>query len=373
MKTIHQFEGEDLEPSFCGPYDPKDIDVNIEVVNLGYLLEMLENNEIELSPEFQRSSDVWSPTKKSRLIESVLLGLPLPSFYFSEEKIINENGMEEKKLVIVDGLQRLCAFKDFCIAKKLCLTGLQFLPNLEGKTIDDLDRVQTRRLKGLKVTLNTLRNGTPMSVKFVIFQRVNSAGEPLTPQEMRNALYQGKSTKLLKDMVSLESFKLATGRKIKEKRMVDRDFANRFVAFYLFKSQYDSGLDVFMSRSLEAINRMDQGEVESILKAFDNSMNRCYMLLGGYAFRRPNPNKEGKYLKINKALFEVLSVSMAMIDIAEESILKNRKEVFVNGLHELYSDTDFIRSITSGTAKSPQVKFRFEKVSNLIKSVLNYD
>ena len=100
-----EFEGED-QGNLQGPFDPNEIDVDISVVNLGSLLEQLEYEEIDLKPEFQRSSDVWSKEKKSRLIESVLLGLPLPSFYFSEDP-------ETGKLTIVDGLQRLCAFKDF--------------------------------------------------------------------------------------------------------------------------------------------------------------------------------------------------------------------------------------------------------------------
>ena len=142
-----------------------------------------------MQPEFQRESDVWTQVKKSRLIESVLLGLPLPSFYFSEDP-------ETNKLLVVDGLQRLCAFSDFCITKKLKLKGMQFLTGLEGWTYDKLDRTQIRRIKSLKVTLNTLRKNTPQRVKLVIFQRVNTAGVPLTAQEMRNALYQKKATML---------------------------------------------------------------------------------------------------------------------------------------------------------------------------------
>ena len=164
-----------------GSFDPNAIDVDSSVVNLGNLLEQLETNEIDLRPEFQRTSDVWSPVKKSRLIESVLLGLPLSSFYFSEDP-------ETNKLLVVDGLQRLCAFSDFCITKKLKLQGMQFLTALEGVTYDELDRTQIRRIKSLKVTLHTLRKNTPQRVKLVLFQRIHTAGVPLTSQEMRNAL-----------------------------------------------------------------------------------------------------------------------------------------------------------------------------------------
>ena len=362
----------DIEPEdnsiedIHGPFDPNAIDVDISVVNLGSLLEQLEYNEIDLQPEFQRESDVWTQVKKSRLIESVLLGLPLPSFYFSEDP-------ETNKLLVVDGLQRLCAFSDFCITKKLKLKGMQFLTGLEGWTYDKLDRTQIRRIKSLKVTLNTLRKNTPQRVKLVIFQRVNTAGVPLTSQEMRNALYQKKATDLLKRMVQLDSFRKATGGKIPSKRMTDCDFANRFVEFYLYRKEYDGNLDEFMGDALENINRMSQQEIDSIHDTFDRSMTICYRLLGNTAFKRPDPQKPNSFLKTNKAIFEVLSVSIAQLSENEQEILVQRKARFQNEIYSLFMNEDFIKSITSGTAKTPQVEYRHTKVQQLIKHVINYD
>lgn len=362
----------DIEPEdnsiedIHGPFDPNAIDVDISVVNLGSLLEQLEYNEIDLRPEFQRASDVWSQVKKSRLIESVLLGLPLPSFYFSEDP-------ETNKLLVVDGLQRLCAFSDFCITKKLKLKGMQFLTGLEGWTYDKLDRTQIRRIKSLKVTLNTLRKNTPQRVKLVIFQRVNTAGVPLTPQEMRNALYQKKATDLLKEMAKLDSFRKATGGKIPSRRMTDCDFANRFVAFYLYRNDYDGNLDEFMGDALEKVNKMQQQEIDFILKTFDRSMQICYKLLGNTAFKRPDPQKPNSFLKTNKAIFEVLSVSIAQLTDNEQEILVQRKNRFQNEIYSLFKNEDFIKSITSGTAKTPQVEYRHTKVQQLIKHVINYD
>lgn len=362
----------DIEPEdnsiedIHGPFDPNAIDVDISVVNLGSLLEQLEYNEIDLRPEFQRASDVWSQVKKSRLIESVLLGLPLPSFYFSEDP-------ETNKLLVVDGLQRLCAFSDFCITKKLKLKGMQFLTRLEGWTYDKLDRTQIRRIKSLKVTLNTLRKNTPQRVKLVIFQRVNTAGVPLTAQEMRNALYQKKATDLLKEMAKLDSFSKATGGKIPSKRMTDCDFANRFVAFYLYRNDYDGNLDEFMGDALEKVNKMQQQDIDFILKAFDRSMQICYKLLGNTAFKRPDPQKPNSFLKTNKAIFEVLSVSIAQLTDNEQEILVQRKNRFQNEIYSLFKNEYFIKSITSGTAKTPQVEYRHTKVQQLIKQVINYD
>lgn len=357
--------GEEID-HIDGPFDPNDIDVDIATVNLGYLLDMLAHEEIDLKPEFQRSSDVWSEIQKSRLIESILLGLPIPSFYFSEDS-------KNNKYIIVDGLQRLCALKDFWIEEKLKLTGLQFLTDLEGKGKKDLDRLYSRRLEGLKITMNTLRKGTPNKVKFIIFQRVNSAGVPLTSQEMRNALNQGKATRLLKNMTSCKSFKMATGEKISQKRMADCDFVNRFLSFYLYKEQYDGGLDAFMSDTLEKVNCMEDEKIASILSAFDYSMLTCYDLLGDKAFCRPNPVAPGKYHKINKAIFEVLSVTIAKLTDNERNILILKKNTFTERLKSLFVDDNFVKATTSGTAKIPQVEYRFTHVEEIINQVLDND
>jgi hypothetical protein len=250
---------------------------------------------------------------------------------------------------------------------------MQFLTGLEGWTYDKLDRTQIRRIKSLKVTLNTLRKNTPQRVKLVIFQRVNTAGVPLTSQEMRNALYQKKATDLLKRMVKLDSFRKATGGKIPSKRMTDCDFANRFVAFYLYRKEYDGNLDEFMGDALENINRMSQQEIDSIHDTFDRSMTICYRLLGNTAFKRPDPQKPNSFLKTNKAIFEVLSVSIAQLTDNEQEILVQRKNRFQNEIYSLFKNEDFIKSITSGTAKTPQVEYRHTKVQQLIKQVISYD
>ena len=134
------------------PFDPTLIDVDIAVVNLGSVIEDIEDNDIELQPDFQRSDEAWDIVRKSRLIESILLGLPLPAFYFSEDPLTN-------KRVVIDGLQRLTAIKDFVLNTEnpLKLKGLQFLHKLEGKVYEELGRGDKKRIKSLKITINTLR------------------------------------------------------------------------------------------------------------------------------------------------------------------------------------------------------------------------
>lgn len=347
------------------PFDPTLIDVDIAVVNLGSVIEDIEDNDIELQPDFQRSDEAWDIVRKSRLIESILLGLPLPAFYFSEDPLTN-------KRVVIDGLQRLTAIKDFVLNTEnpLKLKGLQFLHKLEGKVYEELGRGDKKRIKSLKITINTLRKTTPSNVKFVIFQRVNSAGVPLTSQEMRHALYQGKATKFLKELANLQSFKDATDNTISSSRMLDRDFVNRFLAFYIAFDEYKGDLDSFMSEALNKLNNMSDDELNEIQNIFDKSMKCCYSIFGADCFRKRLKREDGRY-KISKAIFDTLSVNVAKLTTEEQEILIKEQEHLKNDFMELCNNKDFDNSISKGTAKISSIKIRFSEIERMINKYLS--
>lgn len=365
-------EKEDLignvdENAITKPFNPNDIDVDIATVNLGSLIEQLENDEIELQPDFQRASDVWDDIKKSRLIESILLGLPLPSFYFSEDSVT-------KKLSIIDGLQRICAIRDFVLRKDnpLVLRKMQFLKSFEGAIYSDLGRPEVKRIKSLKITTNTLRKSTPNDVKYIIFQRVNTAGVPLEPQEMRHALNQGEAAVFIKQLAEMESFKQATRHSVKTKRMQDRDFANRFVAFYLGYIEYNGELDVFLNDKMGELNKMSQDERGKIVVAFDKSMRCCFEIFGDDTFRKRN-DPDHRRKPISKSVYDTLSVNIAWLADFERDKLVQYADVFRDKMMSLFNDRKFNFAISTGTGQKYNVERRFDKVLQIIKEVLDYD
>lgn len=355
------------EYSTTKPFDPSKIDVNIETVNMGSLIDQLENDEIELQPEFQRAADLWNSTQKSRLIESILLGLPLPSFYFSEDAVT-------QKRSIIDGLQRLCAIKDFIIKKDfpLALCNLQFLKSLEGKTYNDLERPEKRRINSLKITLNTLRKGTPTDVKYIIFQRVNTAGNPLKPQEMRHALNQGIPARFIKELSDLESFKQATNYCVSNLRMQDRDLVTRFIGFYLEYDLYTDELDSFLNDAMGRLRDKNSEELQQIKKAFDSSMSLCYELFGNDAFRK-RLKKEDDRKAISKSIFDTVSVNIAWLSTLDQNLLVARKDDFKEKLIVLFNDKAFSAAISIGTSKKSSVEKRFSEIKKLIQEVISYD
>lgn len=347
------------------PFNPNEIDVDISTVNLGSLIEQLENDEIDLQPDFQRAADVWDNVKKSRLIESILLGLPLPSFYFSEDPV-------SQKLSIIDGLQRICAIRDFVLKEDepLKLEGLQFLKNFEGLTFSQLARPEVKRIKSLKITMNTLRKGTPLDVKYIIFQLVNTAGEPLTPQEMRHALNQGPAAIFIKELANMESFKKATNYSVKSKRMQDRDFVNRFVAFFIGYQDYMGDLDMFLNDKMGELNKMTPAQRNDIRVSFDKAMECCYEIFKKDTFRKRYKITD-KRKPISKSVYDTLSVNIAWLSDEEQHLLLKNAEDFKAGMIRLFNDEKFNFSISTGTGQKYNVEQRFTMVKSLIKEIIS--
>lgn len=347
------------------PFNPNEIDVDISTVNLGSLIDQLENDEIDLQPDFQRVTDVWDNVKKSRLIESILLGLPLPSFYFSEDPV-------SQKLSIIDGLQRICAIRDFVLEKEnpLKLEGLQFLKNFDGFTFSQLARPEVKRIKSLKITMNTVRKGTPLDVKYIIFQRVNTAGVPLTPQEMRHALNQGPAAIFIKELADMESFKKATNYSVESKRMQDRDFVNRFIAFFIGYQDYMGDLDMFLNDKMGELNKMTSKQRDDIRVSFDKAMKCCYEIFKKDTFRK-RYKQEDRRKPISKSVYDTLSVNIAWLSDEERKLLLKNTEAFKAGMIRLFNDKKFDFSITTGTGKKYNVEQRFTMVKSLIKEIIS--
>ncbi|CAM3930783.1 DUF262 domain-containing protein [Mucilaginibacter galii] len=346
-------------------FDPSLVNIDNRLVNIDLIVKRLRQQppEIDLYPEFQRSDDLWDRTKQSRLIESILIRFPLPAFYF--------DGSDKNNWLVVDGLQRLSSIRNFMLTKTLKLTNLEFLAQLEGFGFDDLDRSLQRQIEETQIIAYVINPGTPDDVKFNIFKRINTGGLVLTAQEIRHALYQGKPSKFIAELSDLEQFKIATNYSIRSQRMLDRDFINRFLAFYLLGEQnYMPDLDTFMSRAMAQIYILPDTVLNKCKDSFINSMQLNSIIFESNAFRRIDRNSTRKK-PLNKALFDVFSVLFARLDTPSYEKLKDCRKQFVHGFINLLEvDSLFQSSISSSTSDRNRVTYRFEKISELIESIL---
>lgn len=357
-----------IRSSVKEPFDPSSLKAEVKNSTIGALVEMLKNDLIDLNPEFQRSKNLWSPEKKSQLIESIMLGLPLPSFYFYvDEKI--------KKWVVIDGLQRLCSLKSFMVDEDLCLQGLEFLDKSQyGKRFEEFSYFDQLAMKMHPVTLNVLTGNTSAEARYIIFQRVNSKGTQLTAAEMRNALYQGPATTLIKRLAENESFIKLVSDQIATDRMKERDYISRFLLFFLNDyKDYGGHLDNEINLTLSYINKeFDEARLNGVINEFNRALTICFQLLGENAFRKPNQPSDGKRKNaVSLAVFEMLAVSIARLTADETNLLLERKDTFVKRYYDLFADATLQRYLTGGTSKIPAVKYRFESVQSVIDETLS--
>lgn len=359
---------EENEDSIIQPFDPEKIRVDTRPYNIDLLLNRIKYGELNLSPDFQRADNIWKSKTKSRLIESILVRIPLPAFYM--------DATDEDKWVVIDGLQRLTTLKQFAIDKSLILDELEFLVELNGKSFDQLPRNLQRRITETQVTVYLIEKGTPPQVKFNIFRRINTGGLPLSLQEIRHALNQGKSTKFLEKLSKLPEFKLATTESISsDQRMGDREFVLRFLAFTI-NSYHDykaTEFDSFLSEVMGTINKMEEEELYSLEQRFSKSMIAAHKIFGKYAFRK-RYRIDGPRSLLNKALFESWAVNLSKLNEEQISILIKNKDIVMAKFIDLMNDRNieprFDSAISQGTGDIRKVKRRFSAIEQLIQEVL---
>jgi len=345
------------------PFDPTQIRVSPNNMTIDLLCARIREKELNLSPDFQRKGGIWKDGVQSRLIESILIRIPLPAFYI--------DGTDDDSWQVVDGLQRLTAINRFVIEKELELSELEFLKDLNDKTYDKLPRGFQRRIMETQVTVFKIEKGTPPKVKFNIFKRINTGGLPLSAQEIRHALNQGNSTELLKELAESKEFKLATDYGIRDTRMADRECVLRFLAFTIesYAEYKVPDLDGFLNEVMAQINQMSNKEIQNLRHQFYRTMKAARDIFGNNAFRK---YYGGTYrYPINKALFETWSVNLNRFSDDQLRELVKRKDELKKAFSKLMGDSSFEGSISQGTGDISKLKTRFSEIEKLIQGVLS--
>ena len=343
-------------------YDPEKINVRTREPTLEQLLRRIDEAALDLAPDFQRHANIWKDEAKSRLIESILIRIPLPAFYI--------DATDEDKWLVVDGLQRLSALKQFMSDKTLRLCGLEYLNNFEGKTYDEIERRYQRRIEETQVTVYLIEKGTPPEVKYNIFKRINTGGLPMSPQELRHALNPGKATKFLAKLATSNEFKQVTKlSNLRKMRMDDREFILGFLAFNItsYQDERSEKRNLFLSKALYKVNNMSEYELQDIENNFKKAMVAAWEIFGKNAFRKISKHQT-KMFPINKALFEVWSVNLSLLSDEQLDILKQHKEQLIEKfINYVDSDREFLISISQAAEK---IEYRFRIIEKIIQEVL---
>ncbi|MEQ1731095.1 MAG: DUF262 domain-containing protein [Vicinamibacterales bacterium] len=323
-----------------------------------------------MEPSFQRAAGLWTPQKMSRLVESLLIRVPLPAFYF--------DGTDDNKWLVVDGLQRLSTLHRFIVepdpSARLRLAGLEYLHDLDGHTYDTLPRSMRRRIDETQVTLHVIRPGTPPEVKYNIFRRINTGGLVLTPQEIRHALNPGPALELLDALAKSPEFVEATGGTVSAARMLDRELVLRFCAFTLrpptVPENVYGNVDRFLTDTMEILNKSSPKVRDDLKIRFIRSMQAAKAVFGNDAFRKRHFVGAHRH-PINKALFELWSFLLGQIPKESLHVLVEiRDEIQARHIRLMNEDGFFLAAISQGTGDPGKVRYRFRAILALISEAL---
>lgn len=371
-------ENIDNDPSITIPYDPNSIRVTQGRFSLREIFEMINGTEydesiLDLSPDFQRNY-VWDNTRKSRLIESILLKIPLPVFYLARNK--------EGKYQVVDGVQRLSVINEF-FSNGFKLRNLEYLKEecdqkyfQKKNNTPSLHPKFVRHLRAYQIDCNIIEPDTPYRVKSDIFKRLNTGGRSLNNQEIRNSVLRKDSRDFIRDLANSDEFKLATNNSIKPKRMMDQELVIRFIGFYFVYKQtnwfpqlrYNGIMDEFLDDVVEILNNDFKSVPFSIIKKdFMLSMKNAFILFDDYAFRKVKIDYD-KYSRnmINKSLFTAFSVLLSNYDY---EVIEKKGNIIKDFAKWLHKEDYLFESITYGTNDRSRIDTTFLLIEEFLYSI----
>lgn len=347
-------------------FNPADINVKQENYSCDQILEMLDYNEINLNTDFQRSSDLWGDEKMSKFIESLMLKLPIPPFYFNIVYINND--VDKIHWEVIDGLQRLSALRKFCFGdlnnRKLILQGLDFFTELNGLSYEKIPRHLIRNFKSSQLQLHLVYPNTPVEIKYRIFERINTTNLQLKDQEVRHALYQGEIIEILKKAVV--ELLIPNNVNISDGRMDAQETVLRAISFTCFgytRYPTKSNLKLFLDNSIKALSKLDKRDINNIYSSFSENFNFCLEILGTECFK----NRSNGRAVFNKGLFDSLIYAASKLTLKQKNDFLKKSSVVKKRYEECFQDTRFIKSISNATSRQDNVIYRLDKVSNIFK------
>ncbi|MBO0652170.1 DUF262 domain-containing protein [Streptomyces triculaminicus] len=332
------------------------------------ILSQLRRGNIQLNPRFQRR-DAWNKARKSRFVESLILGLPIPQIVLAEDK------ERRGKFIVLDGKQRLLAISQFASGssfgsssgeagfRKFGLSGLEVRDDLSRMTLDKLES-DPERVDDLNAFLNqtirtvVVRSWPNEDFLNLVFLRLNTGSVSLSPQELRQALHPGEFTDYLDDAAS-SSVWLQKAFRIDRPdfRMRDVEVLLRFYAFHFRLSHYSGNLKKFLDETVQKLNTIwasDPTQIKDAAGECDRAIEMTFDIFGSDSFHRWS---EGGYEgRFNRAVFDIMTYYFSRPEV-RDALPANRASV-KRAFEELCArDTKFVESIQT-TTKTPEATHR---------------
>lgn len=322
------------------------------------VVRQMERGNIQLNPRFQRR-DAWKLDRKSRFIESLIVGIPIPQIVLAESK--EEHG----KFIVLDGKQRLLAILQYWGGgegqnNKYALSGLTLRPDLSGKTFQDLStdsdfENEYNLLANQSVRTVVIRNWRDSNFLHTVFLRLNTGSVSLSPQELRQALLPGPFTDFVDDAAAQsQGLQRLLGLVEPDPRMRDIEVLARFLAFRFFADEYPGRMKEFLDYAFGNFNAkwtFYRPDVERATRDFEMGVAALIEVFGDGLARKPGSRQ------FNRAIFDVLIYyhSEERVRVA----LEGKEEKIKQSYRRLFeSDTGFLQAVESDTAGAPNTSAR---------------
>lgn len=364
-----EFE-EPLEEDATEVYKEKNIYIDKGDPDISSLYRNYKDGKLILQPEFQRYF-VWDMKKASRLVESILLGIPLPTIYTSQEI--------DNKEYVIDGQQRLTSLFSFIDGKfpdgkDFRLTNLEALTELNKKLYTEIGEPNQDKIKGYYLHKIMFKKESDSSLKFEIFKRLNTGAVSLNYQELRNCIYRGAYNNLIKELASEPDFRYLFNLNGPERRMMDVELVLRFLAFYnTAYIHYKPPIKDFLNSDMKNHSNISKADADKLKTAFKNAISLTKSVFDDKAFKRfykGDSNKlNGEWgSKFNASIYDIIMYQFARED--KNKIYQNLDAVREALIYLMTSDPDFIRAIEISTSSKQAVNIRFDKWRHTIQDIV---
>jgi hypothetical protein len=310
-------------------------------LSLNTLKEQWDDGTLVL-PDFQREY-VWDTAKASRLVESLLLNIPIPPIFLAET--------ESAQYEIVDGHQRVYSIVRF-LDNQFALTGLRISSEFKGLRFHKLPDREQRFLKTRVIRAIVISADSTPTMKFEVFERLNTGGLALNAQEIRNAIYAGGLNNLLKELEGSAALRECLGSQKPRKRMVDRELVLRFLAFRDQLDEYRPPLVRFLNDyMLEHRNPADKWSAVRA-ERFLRATSVVASVLGTSAFRPIDRHGVPTDRLVNRAIFDAEMLVFSVVDPTDAMEARDRLHEAIGELFDTERFTDTIRQATGNRTRT---------------------
>ena len=314
------------------------------------LVSHVEKGKILLIDVPYQREYVWDDSKASRLIESLLLNVPIPVCYFAE----NEDGSWE----VIDGLQRVHSIARY-LDGRFVLRGLSVLTELNGKRFGELPGRDQRRIESRTLRFVVITEESHPDIKFDVFERLNTGAVKLTAQELRNCIYRGAFNDALHDLAEDKAFRDAIGRP-RDARMRDEEMVLRFFALHSGLPNYRPPITQLLNEYMRENRSRSPSATDQRL--FKSTMKIIGDVFGGTAFRMTRDDKVTA--NVNRALYDAVAIS---IGFANRSQLLKRAVEVKREHAKLLNDAKFVPLVGRATADRSRMLGRIRMYTNMLK------